>query len=145
LSQNVGRTLAFVLILSFGLPLLLTVFILEWFGVGQYVYPILIPIFGGIAFVFVFVFGIVCFAVRASVGRTTQLQGSVHSGYEAQEFTRGDYFAPRSPGSVFVIPTYCPHCQEGIELHRAGWSGSMNLICSNCGHLVNVSISEESP
>lgn len=140
-----GKTLAIILVLSIGGPFLLTILILEWFGVGEYVYPILFPIFGGIGFILLFVFGIMCFAVRASVERNTQLQGAVRSGYEVQEFSGGDYFAPRSPGSVFIIPTYCPYCHESIELHRSEWSGSMNLICPSCGHLVNVTISEEKP
>ena len=45
-------------------------------------------------------------------------------------------------GAVYVIPVYCPKCQNKLELDRVDWIDSGELTCPNCFSTIQSSIRE---
>ncbi|NHJ13468.1 MAG: hypothetical protein EAX95_07310 [Candidatus Thorarchaeota archaeon] len=121
------------------------ILLLSWLGIGEYVFPIMIPIFVSVgAFILVFT-AILAFAIRISTRRRSELESSIARTYEAQILADEGFGEPRSLGAVYIIPTYCPYCQAALDLHRSDWSGPMSLVCSSCGNHISVRISEDNP
>jgi hypothetical protein len=125
--------------LVFGGVLIMLYFMFESFGIGEYVWPILIPIFGWTFVMMVFICGIVGVALRVGGGipsdqtmiRRTYVQPPSYPKYERP-----------STGSVYVIPVYCPHCMNKLDLDNVEWIGSGDLICPSCQRTVQVGVRE---
>ncbi|TFG07296.1 hypothetical protein EU522_00850 [Candidatus Thorarchaeota archaeon] len=143
MSQKSGCYIGGILLLSLVAPMVVVVLLLDWLGVGEYVFPIMIPIFIGIGAFFLVLTGIIALAIRMSTSRRSELESSIARTYEAQLFADEEFTEPRSTGAAFVIPTYCSYCQAAIDLQRVTWSGPMALICPNCGNHMRVRISED--
>jgi hypothetical protein len=137
-----GTQLGGILGLTFCLPMIFVLVLLQFLGVAEYVYPIIIPIFSGIGVVFIFVFGIIMYAVRSVTRRTMQLDQSFIQSYDAG-IASGDYMDQYPPGATYRIPVYCPYCQESVELESVDWIGSSSFVCSNCNSQIRVEVSEE--
>jgi hypothetical protein len=147
-SSSSGCKISGVIGLSFCLPLIFILALFQFLGIAEYVYPIVIPIFLGIGAVFLFVFGIIMFAVRSATRRTMQFDQAVSRSYEIgmisdDDFMDADFTDQYPPGAKYEIPVYCPFCQRTIELYRVEWSGASSLVCPSCGSHVRVEISEE--
>ncbi len=143
LSQNVGLKIAGIMCLVFAFPMVLVLIFLQALGIGEYVFPILVPIIIGLVATFCLIGLVFAFVGRAEIRRGVDLDRAVRAGYEAQMFTAGDYTRAYGPGATFSIPVYCPHCQSRIELDRVHWIGPQTLVCQECRNSVDVDISEE--
>ncbi|MFQ5834074.1 MAG: hypothetical protein ACE5H4_15325 [Candidatus Thorarchaeota archaeon] len=143
MSQNVGLKIAGIMCLVFAFPIILVVIFLQALGIGEYVFPILVPIIIGLGATFCLIGLVFAFAARAERQKGVDLDRAVRAGYEAQMFAAGDYTRVYRPGATFSIPVYCPHCQSGIELDRVHWSGPQTLVCQECLNSVDVTLSEE--
>jgi hypothetical protein len=126
------------MIVIFGGVLLMLYFMFESFGIGEYVWPILIPIFGwtfGIMAVVCIIIGV---AVRAGGGIPSD-QTMVRRAYVQPSYPT--YESP-STGAVYVIPVYCPHCMNKLDLDNVEWIGSADLICPSCQRTVQAGVRE---
>ncbi len=122
----------------FGGVFLLIYFIFESFGITEYVWPILVPIFGwtfGIMFVVLLIVAIAC---RAGGGIPSD-QAMIQRTYTQPTYPTYD---SSSTGAVYVIPVYCPHCMNKIELDRAEWIGSSDFTCPSCMRIVQAGVRE---
>jgi hypothetical protein len=129
--------------LSFCLPLIFALGLFQLLGIAEYVFPIVFPIFLGIGLIFLFVIGIIMFAIRSATRRTMQLDQAFAQSHEAGMVFGGDYMDQYHPGASYEIPVYCPYCQESIELDTVEWIGSESLVCSNCHKQIRVEVSED--
>lgn len=110
----------------------------EIMGITEYVWPILFPIFGmtfGIFMIILIIIGLVC---RAQ-GNFTQDDQFVHQSHSTQIYSADSI----TSGAVYVIPVYCPKCQNKLELDRVDWNDSGNLTCPNCFSTIQSSIRED--
>lgn len=138
-----GCKISGVIGLSFCLPMIFVLALFQFLGIGEFVFPILIPIFIGTGAIFLIVFGIIMYAVRSATRRTMQLDQAVTRSYEVGMISGSDYMDQYPPGAKYEIPVYCPHCQRSIELDRVEWSGTNSLVCPSCNSHVRVEISED--
>ena len=122
----------------FGSLFVLMYFIFEYFEITEYVWPIVFPILAMSFGVMLFVFLIIAVAIR-SVGRISSDQAMVRRTYVQPTFPT--YDSP-STGSVYVIPVYCPHCMNKLELDNVEWIGSEDLICPSCQRTVQAGVRE---
>jgi hypothetical protein len=126
------------MIIGFGGMFLFIYIMFESMGIGEYVFPILIPIFG-------WTFGIMAF-VLIILGIACRVGGKVPSD---RVMVQHQYLQPTYPtydspitGSVYVIPVYCPHCMNRLELDRVEWIGSSDLTCPSCLRVVQGGVRE---
>lgn len=127
------------IIIGFGGTFLFIFILFESLGIGEYVWPILVPIFVGtfgIMAIILIILGIVC---RTSDGRVPNDQTMVQRAYAQPTYPT--YDSP-STGSVYVIPVYCPHCMNKLELDRVEWIGSSDLTCPSCLNVVQAGVRE---
>lgn len=110
----------------------------EIMGITEYVWPILFPIFGmtlGIFLITLIIIGLVCRA-QGNFSNDDQI---VHPSHSMQM-----YSADRiTSGVVYVIPVYCPKCQNKLELDRVDWIDSGELTCPSCFSRIQSSIRED--
>lgn len=105
----------------------------EIMGITEYVWPILFPIFGmtiGVFMITLIIIGIICRA-QGNFSNDDQI---VHPNHSMQGY---------STGAVYVIPVYCPNCQNKLELDRVDWIDSGDLTCPNCFSTIQSSIRED--
>jgi hypothetical protein len=126
------------MIIGFGGTFLLIFIIFEYFGITDVVWPIVFPILG-------WTFGIILFAMLIA-GVACRVGGGVPID---QAMVRRTYTQPGYPtydgsstGSVYVIPVYCPHCMNRLELDRVEWIGPGDLTCPNCLRTVQAGVRE---
>ena len=109
----------------------------EILGITEYVWPILFPTFAitlGIFLITLIVIGIVC---RAQ-GNSLAVDQIGQPSYSTQMYSVDSIAA----GAVYVIPVYCPNCQNKLELDRVDWIDSGNLTCPSCFSTIQSSIRE---
>ena len=122
---------------------LITIFGLIWLifeimGITEYVWPILFPTFTitlGIFLITLIVIGLVC---RAQ-GNFPNDDQSIHPSHSMQMYSADSIAA----GAVYVIPVYCPNCQNKLELDRVDWNDSGDLTCPSCFSTIQSSIRED--
>lgn len=120
----------------------LSIFGLMWLmfeimGITEYVWPILFPIFGmtiGIFMITLIIIGIVC---RAQ-GTFSNDDQKVHPNHSMQKYSADSI----TTGAVYIIPVYCPNCQNKLELDRVDWIDSGELTCPSCFSTIQSSIRE---
>lgn len=126
------------MVIAFGGVFLILYIMFESFGIAEYVWPILFPILGwtfGIMFFVLLIVGIACrFGGRIPSDETMVRRTSTQSAYPT-------YDSP-SMGAVYVVPVYCPHCMNKIELDRVEWIGSSDLTCPSCMRVVQAGVRE---
>jgi hypothetical protein len=137
-SDNVCARVAIILVAVFGGTALLIYFIFESVGIGEYVWPILIPIFGWTFGIMAVVFIIVGVACKAGGGIPSD-QTMVRRAYAQPTYPT--YDSPAT-GSVYVVPVYCPHCMNKLELDKVEWVGSSDLTCPSCLSVVQAGVRE---
>jgi hypothetical protein len=137
-SENVCARVAIILVAVFGGTSLLIYFIFESVGIGEYVWPILIPIFGWTFGIMAVVFIIVGVACKAGGGIPSD-QTMVRRAYAQPTYPI--YDSPAT-GSVYVVPVYCPHCMNKLELDKVEWVGSSDLTCPSCLSVVQAGVRE---
>ena len=138
MSENVCARVAIILVAIFGGTTLLIYFIFESVGIGEYVWPILIPIFGWTFGIMAVVFIIVGVACKAGGGIPSD-QTMVRRAYAQPTYPT--YDSPAT-GSVYVVPVYCPHCMNKLELDKVEWVGSSDLPCPSCLSVVQAGVRE---
>ncbi len=74
--------------------------------------------------------GLVCRA-QGNISNDDQI---VHPSHSMQTY---------STGAVYVIPVYCPNCQNKLELDRVDWIDSGDLTCPSCFSTIQSSIRED--
>jgi len=109
------------------LPFLFVIFILETRGIGEYVYPILFPIFLGIGVFIVVLFAVIIAAVRCVTNPDSSTKWTK---WQYTSHTSGT--RPTASRPVFQIPMNCPSCQREIELDRVEWRDRLTIVCSGC-------------
>ncbi len=112
--------------------------IFEILGITEYVWPILFPIFGmtfGIFMITLIIVVVVCRA-QGNIPKDDQI---AHPSHSAQMYSVDSITA----GAVYVIPVYCPKCQNKLELDRVDWIDSGDLTCPNCFSTIQSSIRED--
>ena len=110
----------------------------ESLGIGEYVWPVLIPIFGWTFGLMAVIFIIIGVACKVGGGIPSD-QAMVRRTYSQQTYPT--YDSP-SVGAVYVVPVYCPNCMSKLELDRVEWIGSSDLTCPNCLSAVQAEIRE---
>lgn len=45
-------------------------------------------------------------------------------------------------GAVYIIPVYCPHCMNRLDLDSVEWIGPGDLICPSCSRTVQAGVRE---
>ncbi len=126
------------MVIVFGGTLLLIYLMFEYFGITEYVWPILVPIFGWTIGAMFFIFLLIGIAIKVGGGIPSD-QTMVRQTYAQPSYPT--YESP-STGSVYVIPVYCPQCLSKLELDRVEWVGSEDLTCPNCLSVVQASVRE---
>ena len=126
------------IIIGFGGTFLLVFVIFEYFGITELVWPIMFPIIGWTFGVMIFVMIIAGIACKAGGGVPSD-QTMVKRTYAQPTYPT--YDSP-STGSVYVIPVYCPHCMNKLELDNVEWIGSGDLICPSCLRTVQAGVRE---
>ncbi len=143
MSQSVGAKIAGIMCLVFAVPMVAVTIILQAFGLGEYVTPIMVPIIIGLTVTFCIIGTVFVFASRVETRRGVQFDRVAQLGYESQMFEAEGYLRTYQPGATFTIPVYCPHCQSSLELDKVHWSGPQTLVCQSCLSAVEVTISED--
>ena len=90
----------------------------------------------GVMFITLLIAGIVC---KVGGGRTPSVEGMILRPYSQPTYPT--YDSP-STGAVYVVPVYCPHCMNKIELDRVEWIGSSDLTCPSCMRVVQAGVHE---
>jgi hypothetical protein len=128
------------MIVVFGGVLAMLFFMFESLGIGEYVWPILIPIFGWTFGIMAFICLIVGIGLKVGGGIPSD-QVMVRRQYMQPQPTYPSYDSP-STGAVYVIPVYCPHCVSKLDLDTVEWIGSGDLICPSCQRTVQAGVRE---
>lgn len=123
--------------------MLFVLILLDFLGIGEYVFPIVIPIFVGTGLLMFIIFGIVAIVVNLATRRASMMDQALTRSYDAKRVAGSDYLDEYPPGAFYRIPVYCPYCQEPIDLGDSQWLGSSRFICTNCRNEVRVEISED--
>lgn len=118
----------------------ITIFGLIWLmvelmGITEYAWPFLFPTFAitmGIFMITLICIGLVC---RAQ-GRFPDETQIGHPSHSMQMYSADSIAA----GAVYIIPVYCPNCQNKLELDRVDWIDSGNLTCPSCFSTIQSSI-----
>jgi hypothetical protein len=126
------------MMIVFGGIFLLLYIMFESLGIAEYVWPILIPIFGWTFGVMLFIFILIWAAVKVGGGNMGD-QTMVQRTYLRPSYPAYDQ---QSTGSVYVIPVYCPRCMTKLDLGMVEWIGSGDLICPSCQRTVQVGVRE---
>ena len=126
------------MIIGFGGIFLLIFIMFESFGVTEYVWPIMFPILAATFGIMTFVLLILGLACRTG-GWTPTERMVARETYTQPTFP--SYDIP-STGAVYVVPLYCPHCMNKLELDKVEWVGSTELSCPNCFSIVQVGVRE---
>ena len=104
----------------------------ELMGITEFVWPILFPTFAitlGVFLITLIMIGLICRA-QGNIPNDDQI---VHPSHSMQTY---------STGAVYVIPVYCPNCQNKLELDRVDWIDSGELTCPSCFSTIQSSIRE---
>jgi hypothetical protein len=139
LSSIIWKRVVLPIIIGLGITFLFIFIMFESIGIGEYVWPILFPIFAwtfGIMAIVIIILGVAC---RATEGRVPSDQTMVRRTYAQQTYPT--YDSPAT-GSVYVVPVYCPHCSNKLELDRVEWVGSSDLTCPSCLNAVQAGVRE---
>jgi hypothetical protein len=138
LSDNICARVAVIMVVTFGGVFLLIYILFESLGITEYVWPILFPILAWTFGVMFFVFLVIGIACRTGSGITSDAS-MVRRTYAQPTYPT--YDSP-STGSVYVIPVYCPHCMNKIELDRVEWIGSSDFTCPSCFSTIQAGLRE---
>lgn len=140
MSQNIGRSLFVVMGLCLILPLVIVIIVLETFGVLEYVLPVIMPMFFSIILMSCVV-GLAVIRISRLIQRSayTSTDG-LTSSLEQQNLVDSSEIPLRRRSGFFMIPLYCPHCGNPLDLQRVDWSSSRTLTCPSCYHEIDVKI-----
>lgn len=135
------------MIIGFGITFLFIFFMFEAFGISEYVWPILFPILTTTFGIFLFVFCIIGLVSSKGCNAPSDQEMVQYTSYpQYREFDSSTIEYPSydsvSTGAVYVIPLYCPHCMNKIELSSVEWIGPNEFTCQNCHSVVQVGVRE---
>ena len=139
MSSVVWKRIVLPIIIVFGGSFFFIYILFEILGITEYVWPILFPIFGMIFGIFALVLLLVGIACRIAGGAIPSDQTMVRRAYAQPTYPT--YDSPAT-GSVYVVPVYCPHCMNKLELDKVEWVGSSDLTCPNCLSVVQAGVRE---
>ncbi|MCK4567951.1 MAG: hypothetical protein KAU48_11660 [Candidatus Thorarchaeota archaeon] len=136
MSKHVWRVIS-SMIMGFLIIIGLIWLMFEIMGITEYVWPILFPTFAitlGVFLITLIMIGLVC-RVQGNLPNDDQY---VHPSHSMQMYSADSIIA----GAVYVIPVYCPNCQNKLELNRVDWVDSGELTCPSCLSTIQSSIHE---
>ncbi len=139
MSSKIWPRVFILLILGLILPFLFIYFLFESLGISEHVWPILFPILATTFGIIIVIFIFIAIACKAGSGITTLPSAIPHS-YGQTTFPRHDI---PSTGASYVIPLYCPHCKNQLELDKVEWIGSSELTCPRCYNVVQARVRED--
>ncbi|MFW9978615.1 MAG: hypothetical protein ACFFEJ_11095 [Candidatus Thorarchaeota archaeon] len=130
MSENVVGRVLLIVILSIALPMGLIIFIFEMVGIGEFVFPILFPIFGLTFTVIVAILGCILLIARGTSGSmAVQSQPTIVS-----------YSPPqRDSMRMYMIPIHCTSCNRELRLSQVEWRDDYTLVCPSCFADVRIS------
>ncbi len=120
--STVSRVLIIVL-LSFALPIGLIVVIFDMVGIGEYVFPILIPIFGFTFIILLVLLGGIILIIRSTSGSINTTQQPQSSYYPPQR---------RKTTQMYMVPMYCTSCGRELHLSQVEWRNDYTMVCPSC-------------
>ncbi|MFW9963537.1 MAG: hypothetical protein ACFFCX_08240 [Candidatus Sifarchaeia archaeon] len=135
------------IIVGFGVTFLFIFILFETFGISEYVWPILFPIFTGtfgIIILLSFIIGIISNKGCKVPTDQEMVQHKLVPKYPTHESASTDYpsYDIGTAGAAYIIPLYCPHCMNKLELNRVEWIGAHELTCPSCFSVVQVGVQE---
>ncbi len=138
MSSFVLKRVVLSIIFSLGITFLFIFIMFESLGITEYVWPILFPILAwtlGLISLILIIVGIACRAGGGIPSDQTMVQ---------RKFLQPTYPTYESPtiGSVYVVPVYCPHCSDKLELDRVEWIGATDFTCPSCQRVVQAGVRE---
>lgn len=138
MSKTIGVGVFIAIALTVILPMVAVIIVMGSFGVAEYILPILIPSFLSMILIACFA-GIAVFAGSRMVNRARYLtsDGTVTSPQGQIPDGLPEFSVPHQK-RFFMIPVYCPHCGNALDLQRVGWSTSKTLTCPDCDHEIDV-------
>ncbi len=135
------------MIIGFGVTFLFIFIMFEAFGISELVWPILFPILTTTFVTFFVVFCIIGLASGKAFKVPSDQEMAKLTSYPRYRehdgaITEYPTYDSLSTGAVYVIPLYCPHCMNKLELSKAEWIGPNELTCQNCQSIVQVGVRE---
>jgi hypothetical protein len=120
------------------LPIVFVAMYLESMGVLQYVLPYMLP--GLFMTILLFSALGVVLAVASRTARQRGYSTDPELTSLPQERTSEISFGlpTRTQSGFFIIPRYCPHCGNPLDLQQVDWSSSRSLTCPTCYNEVDV-------
>ncbi|MHA1905491.1 MAG: hypothetical protein ACXADL_14420 [Candidatus Thorarchaeota archaeon] len=124
--------IASIIFLSFIIPIAFLLWLFDSLGISEFVFPILLPIFGYTILIMFVITAVIFVAVRRS-------QNLISTSTWSQ---RGITQQPRRiHRPVYMIPMECPGCGRELELSQVEWRDRFTIVCPSCFSDVNVETS----
>jgi len=147
LSSYVWTRVFLPIIIGFSVTFLFLFILFETLDLSEYVWPILFPILGGTFGLMLFTFCIVGLVLSKGCNVPSDqemVQHAFYPPYSGYDTTSTEYPTHDSviTGAVYVIPLYCPHCMDKLELGKAKWIGSNELTCPSCYRVIQIGVRE---
>lgn len=134
LNRFIWTRVVLPIIIGFGGTFLFIFILFETLGITEYVWPILFPIFATMFGIFIFVAIIGGIACKVPNEQTMAQRTYAQPTYPTYD--------SRSTGAVYIVPLYCPHCMNKLELDKVDWIGSSELTCPSCFSVVQAGVRE---
>ena len=123
LSENFSRRMITIFVISLLIPFVMVVAIFEIMGVGEYVYPIVLPIFFFTGLTIFVIFGCTITLVRKT--SSSVITPSTYTQRVIRPTTH-------QIESFYRIPKNCPECSNELHLSRVEWRDDYTIVCPSC-------------
>ncbi|MHA1934912.1 MAG: hypothetical protein ACW97A_06485 [Candidatus Thorarchaeota archaeon] len=138
MSNGVAVRIALGIFLTFIISIASILWMFEWIGISEFVFPILLPIFGYTILIMFVITSVIFVAVRRSQNLISTATWS-QRGYTSQSLQPSAIdFRP-----VYIIPMKCPGCDRELELSQVEWRDKFTIVCPSCFSDVNVQTSSK--
>ena len=124
--------IASIIFLSFIIPIVFLLWLFNSLGISEFVFPILLPIFGYTILIMFVITAVIFVAVRRSQNLIST------SAWSQRGFTQ----QPRTTyRPIYIIPMKCHGCERELELSQVEWRDKFTIVCPSCFSDVNVETS----
>jgi len=138
MSKPIGTCGCAAIGLGLLLPVVIAIVVLETLGVAEYALPIMLPIFFTMLVVLGLLGSTILYVSRISQKSQSLMTDGLITSADQQIADGSSSVYVRRQGGHFMIPMYCPHCGNGIDLQRVDWSSSRAFTCPTCYHEIDV-------
>ncbi|MHA1909956.1 MAG: hypothetical protein ACW98Y_21870 [Candidatus Thorarchaeota archaeon] len=129
--------IASIIFLSFIIPIAFLLWLFDSLGISEFVFPILLPIFGYTILIMFVITAVIFVAVRRSQDLFSTSTWS-QRGITQQPFQqRASSYKP-----VYIIPMECTSCGRELELSHVEWRDKFTIVCPSCFSDINVQTSD---